>query len=230
MTLWATVFVSNTNQESTIMSTLWAYYNLNPLEWIISQGKMGVKSVNAHGNGNIQIYSLNSNKIGFNSDLYDIGWNYLWYSLGSSQWDFMGFVNFKSPAKTSSVSSNQFRTKGKIAVGGRLANDGQIENGFQGIIHSVRISSSSMNQFQIISSWLRPTNTDAVLCDYFITMFDDLGTGVGGKFMNIMFDYNGHSHYFNASISHSVDVTDGLESSAGHLNYIENVSLQHFLT
>ena len=140
----------------------------------------------------------------------------------------MNFENFRTSPKTSSSYRHPFRSQDKIAVGGKLADDGSIEDEFQGIIHSIRIRSSSMNQFDISSSWLRPTNTDAVLCDYFISMFDDLGTGVGGKFTNSMFDYNGHSHYFNASISHSVDATDGLESKETHFNSIENVRILFF--
>ena len=140
----------------------------------------------------------------------------------------MNFENFKTSPKTSSAYRHSFRSQDKIAVGGKLADDGGIEDEFQGIIHSVRISSSTMNQVEISSSWLRPTNTDAVLCDYFISMFDDLGTGVGGKFTNSMFDYGGHSHYFNSSIYHSVDVNDGLESREAHSNNLENVRLQYF--
>lgn len=64
------------------------------------------------------------------------------------------------------------------------------------------------------------------MCDYFISMFDDLGVqDASSKFKNLMLGYNSQSQEFTNSLASTVDATNGLSFSSGQTQTITGVSV-----
>jgi len=210
------------------MGMYWPQYNTNPLELMIINGTMGIQSGNDIDCGGNRWPTSNVDQVGFNYQLYDIGWSFVWYSSSATQWSFINFKNFKTPALTSSINLYSFKTENKIMIGGSLGSSATIESSFRGIIHSVRIRSTTMTQFEIMSEWLIPTIPEASQWDYFISMFEDLGVNYNVN-AQTMYGYNGYDIRLTSSYPFSSDVTSGLQLKAGEIVNVDFVRIWLFI-
>ena len=164
---------------------------------------------------------------GTDYSMYDEGWNMICYTA-NTQWEFTNFNHFQTPPNTDTATKFPYYPKEKLMFGAALSSN-KLQSEFEGIIHSVRIISSAYSAATIESTWLRPIHNQAVICDYFISYFNDLGTvGGGGNFKNSMFNYNGHSQTFVNSLGSTVDATNGLSFTNGDVQKIFSVRFHRF--
>ena len=173
------------------MGIYWAEEDTNTLQWKLNNGKMGITSKSEVECSPNRWPSAPSSFLS-NNDLYDIGWNFMWYSINDSQSNFINFQHFKSPAKVDSQSHISFRSLGRFSIGGAIIT-GPTTESFIGIVHSIRFLSSTMTENQIKIGWLIPSNSNAALWDYFTSMFDELDIQDEESTKTM----HGHHSYFN---------------------------------
>jgi len=146
--------------------------------------------------------------------------------VDSSNFNFYSYPRFASSALSESTSKTNYNTNsGFIGIfGGRIDNSSTtVYNSFQGIIHTVVITSGALTTAQIASSYLVPT-TSSTICDYFISAFRDLGVqDASNAFTNSMYGYNSQSQQFTNSLASTVDAVNGLNFAAGQTQTITNV-------
>ena len=97
---------------------------------------------------------------------------------------------------------------------------------FQGIIHSVRVHSSTFANVDIENNWLRP-QSKAALCDYLVSMFDDLGVNRESNTLT-MRGYNSFFIEYEPTIPIITSLTDGIKIDDGDEHKIINVSAVNF--
>jgi len=156
-------------------------------------------------------------------DLYEMGWNMVWYITGSDL-KFVSFPHFQTPARTDSTSNGNTYANNRLMVGGARDSSG-IEMELEGIVHSIRIKSVEYTATQIENYWLRPTKSPAILCDYFTSMFADLGTQDSNKmFYNSMHGHEGHSVTFENNQSNTPNPSNGFRIQSWKKQDIKNVN------
>jgi len=92
----------------------------------------------------------------------------------------------------------------------------------------VRIRSSASSHDYLKNNWLRPKN-NAALCDYFISMFDDLGTNQQTN-TQTMGGYNGFNVLYEPITPIVTSSTDGIKINDGERHRISSVRVTVILS
>ena len=223
-TYWFTVFIFNVNQMSTLYaSTSTNSYN-SYLNLMINNGKMRIECGNYSNNA----YSASPTKETSSSSMYTTGWNLLWYTTSSTNFNFYSNPRFSTSVLNEGTSNSIFRNNNYSGVfGGKIDNQhSSFSNSFQGIVHAINIQNTAYLPSSIVSSFLVPTSSPYVVCDYFIGMFTNLGVqDASSAFTNVMYNHYSQTQQFTNSLSSTVDTTNGLSFSSGQTQTITSVKV-----
>lgn len=130
---------------------------------------------------------------------------------------------------TESASASTFEHSSSFSgvFGGKInTSHSSFSNSFQGILHSIDIKGSTYSSSSIASSFLVPTSTPSVVCDYFIGMFSNLGVqDASNVFTNLMYNHYSQTQQLTNSLASTVDATNGLSFSSGQTQTITNVKV-----
>ena len=102
------------------MGLYWSERHESTLEWTIKNGKMGITT---KGEVNCPPYQWPGPPLSSSaalSDMFDIGWNYMWYTIGTSRVGLLNYQHFKSPGKSDNANLNAFRSMGRVLIGGAI--------------------------------------------------------------------------------------------------------------
>ena len=229
-TLWATVFIPSIDQSSTFISLYDKDDRLSFIELGLEQGKSSISTRN--GEDWLTCYShwkcqgtLNQSIANLQS--YQIGWNMICFVVNGNNWQYISYPNFQRTAIHENVNKPYNHSSNYMMIGGSITSTGDVNKELEGIIHSVRIRPSILSEGNIKRFWLRPENPTGVYCDYFISMFEDLGTtDDSNKFIDILYGYNENNQTFRPRSGATFDETNGFKLGNGK-NYapIDNVSI-----
>jgi len=162
---------------------------------------------------------------GTNYGKYINGWNMVWYVSGSD-WTGIGFRNLETPARVSTTTNGNTYAFNRLMVGAARTSS-RVSKELQGIIHSIRIKSVQYTATDIENLWFRPTNNQAILWDYFTSMFTDFGTlDSNNQFYNSMYDPNGHPISITNTHNFTVDPVNGTRVQISKPLALENVSFK----
>ena len=170
-----------------------------------------------------------STKESTSSSMYTTGWNLLWYTTSSSNFNFYSYPRFSTSVITESTTNSTFLyTSNNSAIFGGKINifSTSFSNSFQGIVHTINIQNAVYTSSSIISNFLVPTSSQYAIWDYFIGMFTDLGVqDASNSFANVMYNHYSQTQQFTNSLSSTVDATNGLSFSSGQTQKITNVKV-----
>jgi len=138
------------------MSLYWNYQKLNNVRLGVDDGELEVKFRNTEAWGSTASNydctggclwgqsSSNTEKSGI--DMYELGWNFLWFTSGSN-WNYISFPHFQGTPRTSSDSNTNTYAHNRLMIGAERRST--ISKEFEGIIHSIRIVSTEYTATQI---------------------------------------------------------------------------------
>ena len=144
------------------------------LSLMINNGQMRIESIK-----NFPALDPNPVRETLSNMMYKTGWNLLCITDNNVKFTFLSFPNFANSAQSEMTSSLNYFTYFSLwgIFGASASNEATIiSNTLNGIINKIYIKPYLMTESQIISTFISPITTSAVVCDYFTSMFSDLGS------------------------------------------------------
>ena len=223
-TAWYSVFIFDVAQKSTLFSYTSTLTNNTYVSLMINNGMMRLESNYWTGFSPAPLPTRET----ISNNMYQTGWNLIWYTHDGTNYNFLSFPHFTTPAMSESTPNTNYNSTTFYfgIFGGNISNlTTTVSNSLNGIMNKIYMKPTFMTEAQIISSFITPISTSAATWDYFISMFNNLGSMVLSSFTNLQYNYNSQTQSLVNSISSPVDPTDGLLFTSGQTQSISNVKI-----